>query len=57
MRVCGYCLMPNHWHFVLWPERDGDYGRVYAIASIARTKRGRYSALGRFLGFTGGPTS
>jgi putative transposase len=24
MRVCAYCLMPNHWHFVLWPERDGD---------------------------------
>ena len=24
MRICSYCLMPNHWHFVLWPERDGD---------------------------------
>ena len=24
MRVCAYCLMSNHWHFVLWPERDGD---------------------------------
>ena len=24
MRICAYCLMPNHWHFVLWPERDGD---------------------------------
>ncbi len=24
MRVCAYCLMPNHWHFVLWPENDGD---------------------------------
>ena len=24
MRVCAYCLMPNHWHFVVWPERDGD---------------------------------
>jgi putative transposase len=24
MRVCAYCLMPNHWHFVLWPECDGD---------------------------------
>ena len=19
-----YCLMPNHWHFVVWPEWDGD---------------------------------
>jgi putative transposase len=24
MRICAYCLMSNHWHFVLWPERDGD---------------------------------
>jgi len=24
MRLCAYCLMPNHWHFVVWPERDGD---------------------------------
>ena len=24
MRICGYCLMPNHWHFVLWPQHDGD---------------------------------
>jgi putative transposase len=20
VRVVAYCLMPNHWHFVLWPE-------------------------------------
>jgi putative transposase len=24
MRLCAYCLMPNHWHFVVWPEHDGD---------------------------------
>ena len=24
MRLCAYCLMSNHWHFVVWPERDGD---------------------------------
>ena len=24
MRICSYCLMPNHWHFVLWPQRNGD---------------------------------
>jgi putative transposase len=23
MRLCAYCLMPNHWHLVLWPEHDG----------------------------------
>ena len=24
MRICGWCLMPNHWHFVLWPSQDGE---------------------------------
>jgi putative transposase len=24
MRLCGYCLMSNHWHLVLWPRADGD---------------------------------
>ena len=24
MRVLAYCLMPNHWHLVLWPRSDGD---------------------------------
>jgi putative transposase len=24
MRVCAYCWMSSHWHFVLWPEHDGD---------------------------------
>ncbi|MFM7250203.1 MAG: transposase [Planctomycetaceae bacterium] len=23
MRICSYCVMPNHWHMVLWPECDG----------------------------------
>jgi putative transposase len=23
MRIIAYCLMRNHWHLLLWPERDG----------------------------------
>jgi putative transposase len=23
MRICAFCLMPNRWHLLLWPERDG----------------------------------
>src|SRR5947209_14106899 len=22
IRLLAYCVMPNHWHFVLWPETD-----------------------------------
>ena len=24
--VRSYCLLPNHWHFLLWPLSDGDLG-------------------------------
>ena len=24
MRLLSYCIMPNHWHLVLWPREDGD---------------------------------
>jgi len=23
LRVLGYCIMPTHWHFLLWPAGDG----------------------------------
>jgi putative transposase len=27
MRLLAYCLMPNHFHFALWPQGDGDLSR------------------------------
>lgn len=27
MRVLAYCLMPNHFHLVLWPRGDGELSR------------------------------
>lgn len=24
MRILAYCIMPNHWHLVLYPKQDGD---------------------------------
>jgi putative transposase len=26
LRVLAYCLMPNHFHLVLWPHHDGELG-------------------------------
>jgi putative transposase len=23
IRILGYCIMPTHWHVVLWPDADG----------------------------------
>lgn len=22
LRICAYCAMRNHWHFLVWPEKD-----------------------------------
>jgi putative transposase len=22
-RILAYCILSSHWHFVVWPERDG----------------------------------
>jgi putative transposase len=27
MRILAYCLMPNHWHLLLWPEPKQDLAR------------------------------
>jgi len=39
MRVLGYCLMPNHWHLVLWPVHDGDLGRFIQRLTTTHVRR------------------
>lgn len=39
MRTLAYCLMPNHWHLVLWPRRDGDLSNFMAWLTLTHTQR------------------
>ncbi len=39
MRIVAYCLMPNHWHLVLYPEHDGDLSRFMQRVSLTHTQR------------------
>ncbi len=39
MRIVAYCLMPNHWHFVLWPENDQDLGAFMQRLTITHVTR------------------
>ena len=39
MRILAYCLMPNHWHLVLWPYRDGDLSRFMGWLTLTHTQR------------------
>ena len=39
MRLVGYCVMPNHFHFVLWPREDGDLSRYMQWLLTAHVRR------------------
>ncbi|MDH5500861.1 MAG: transposase [Gammaproteobacteria bacterium] len=39
MRILAYCLMPNHFHLVLWSHADGDISRWMHWLLTAHTKR------------------
>jgi putative transposase len=59
MRLCGYCLMSNHWHLLLWPREDGDlssflrwttqthaqrYHAAHGTVGIGHVYQGRYKS-------------
>jgi len=48
MRLLGYCLMPNHFHLVLWPQGDGDLSNWFAwlLTAHVRAYQKRYRTSG-----------
>ena len=41
MRICAYCVMPNHWHLVVRPGGDGDLGRFMQRLTVTHARRWR----------------
>lgn len=39
MRIVSYCLMSNHWHFVLWPREDGELSEFMRLLTVTHTQR------------------
>lgn len=39
MRLCAYVLMPNHFHLVLWPERDGQLSSFMKWLTMTHVQR------------------
>jgi putative transposase len=39
MRVCGYCIMSNHWHLVLWPRREGELSEFMKWVTVTHSHR------------------
>jgi len=49
MRILAYCLMPNHWHLVLYPRADGDLSKFLQRITLTHTQR--YRARTRTVGY------
>jgi putative transposase len=39
MRICGWCLMGNQWHLMLWPRRDGDLSAFMRWTTLTHVQR------------------
>src|SRR5438105_11462280 len=38
-RLVSYCLMPNHWHLVVWPRQDQELSRFVGWLTLTHTQR------------------
>jgi putative transposase len=38
-RLLAYCVMPNHWHLVVWPREDGELSRFVGWLTLTHTQR------------------
>ena len=41
MRILAFCLMPNHWHMVLWPKKAKDLSAFVGWLSNTHVRRWR----------------
>jgi len=39
IRILSYCIMPNHWHMVVWPSRDGDLSQFVGWLTLTHSQR------------------
>ncbi len=39
LRIAAYCLMPTHWHLLLWPRSDGELSEVMRWITVTHSQR------------------
>ena len=39
VRILAYCVMPTHWHLLLWPRKDGELSEVLRWLTVTHTQR------------------
>jgi REP element-mobilizing transposase RayT len=38
-RLLAYCVLPNHWHLIVWPRQDGELSRFVGWLTLTHTQR------------------
>ena len=38
-RLLAYCILPNHWHLMVWPRQDGELSRFVGWLTLTHTQR------------------
>jgi len=41
LRLCAWCVMGNHWHFVAWPRQDGELSAFFRWLTHTHAMRWR----------------
>jgi putative transposase len=41
LRLLDYCIMPTHWHFVVWPEKEGEMTNFFRWLAHTHAMRWR----------------
>lgn len=39
IRIAAYCLMPTHWHLLLWPRQDRELSEILRWITVTHTQR------------------
>jgi putative transposase len=49
LRICAYCLMPSHWHFVVWPRTGRELAAFMQKLCVTHVRRWQevHQAVGR----------
>jgi putative transposase len=38
-RLLAYCIMPDHWHLIVWPKQHGELSRFVGWLTLTHTQR------------------
>ncbi len=43
IRILSWCIMPNHWHLVLWPKKDGQLTAFMRWLTLTHAQRWKHA--------------